>query len=345
MNKIFCLLLFPIFCVQAQRHEFSINDLISFTSFPSSKFEGYVSRRGFKPNAFRKLSNFPANVYLKTSKDKNTEKIIGKYNNEESESVLFQTSSLNEFNKLKEELSDAGYISTVTDSVKNKTVNLYQKANITVQPLVSQDQNKVTYSMLIEKKELPKAKDIIYAEDLLQLNSHENIATVFGPANVKKDIFYFSEKEINKCSVLFANTSMQVIFIWNDEANNRDIAFLIIGGSLRAQSSLTYYKPIELNKWQSKQGIYSGMTLRELYEINEKHINFYGWESEESGLVTKDNTGNIDFKSIGIQLSCLDCNEDKYYSQNNIINSAGVLRDNRRIYVSTLIILPKRKKK
>ena len=52
------------------------------------------------------------------------------------------------------------------------------------------------------------------------------------------------------------------------------------------------------------------------------------------------NTGKIDFKKVGIVLNCLDCNEDKFYSEKDILNSADVLSENRRVYVSTIIVLP-----
>jgi hypothetical protein len=62
-------------------------------------------------------------------------------------------------------------------------------------------------------------------------------------------------------------------------------------------------------------------------------------------MVNKNNTGNVDFKTIGAQLNCLDCNEDRYYSKNGLINSHDLLRDNRRVYVNTLLIFPQKKKK
>ena len=61
---------------------------------------------------------------------------------------------------------------------------------------------------------------IKYAEDLLQFDSHEFLTSFFGKQNVKKDLYYFSEKELQKCSVLFSGSRYQVVFVWGDE--NKD---------------------------------------------------------------------------------------------------------------------------
>ena len=69
-------------------------------------------------------------------------------------------------------------------------------------------------------------------------------------------------------------------------------------------------------------------------------MKFYGWESDQPGIVFPKNKGSINFKNLGVQLDCLDCNEDKYYSKGELINSTDVIQQNGRVYVSTLIIMP-----
>jgi hypothetical protein len=140
--------------------------------------------------------------------------------------------------------------------------------------------------------------------------------------------------------VLFPNTSLQVIYIWKDATNNKDISYIMIGGELRSKSSEAFEKAIEMNKWRSKQGVYLGMSLRELEKLNNGPIKFYGWESDQPGIIYPKNKGSINFKSLGVQLNCLDCNEDKYYSNSNLINSTDVIQQNGRVYVSTLVLMP-----
>jgi hypothetical protein len=148
---------------------------------------------------------------------------------------------------------------------------------------------------------------------------------------------------MNNCSVLFPNTSMQVIFIWKDEASRKGIDFLLIGGQVRAEGSFNYHKQVELNAWQSKDGIRSGMSLGELEELNGQPFMINGWDTGQPGLVAENSKGKIDFKKVGVVLNCLDCNEDRYYTNNSLINSSKLLAQNRRVYVSTLVVLPPKK--
>jgi hypothetical protein len=196
------------------------------------------------------------------------------------------------------------------------------------------------YRFVIERRPLPKAKDIHFAEDFLPLTSHEYLAAVFGEGAVKRDLFYFSEHEITPCSVLFPNTSQQVIFIWKDEENRRNLAFLLIGGQLRTQSSLSDHKQVEQNVWQTSQGLYAGMGLRELQKLNGGNFTVYGWHTDQPGVLTEKNEGAIDVKKTGVVLDCLDCNEGGYGSNNRVLNSEDLMREGRRVYVSTIIVLP-----
>jgi len=67
-----------------------------------------------------------------------------------------------------------------------------------------------------------------------------NTGKFFGEKNVKKDGYYFSEKELRKCSVLFANTSQQAVFIWEDQINLRESLLCSYSGILPTQSTAKY---------------------------------------------------------------------------------------------------------
>ena len=334
----YCLLL--VCCAYSQG--FSLNDLVSYTGYTPSRFENFISKRGYRMDGFNTMAEGRAYTWhAKKAKDEPVEKSIFKSDKEDKALISYQTTSADEFNNLRQQLDKEGY--HYADGAKTE---LYQKGNITIQPKKQGDSTKMVYSFSIERKALPKAKDIVYAEDFLQLTSQEFLASVFGAANVKSDKFYFSEKEINRCSVLFPNTSMQVIFIWKDEENLRDPAFILIGGQLQAQSSLSYHKQIEQNVWQSRQGIYSGMSLGELQRLNGQTLRIWGWQSDQPGVAgDQQNKGTIDFKELNLVLNCLDCNEDGYYSKNELLSSDNILREGRRVYVSTIILLPKKETK
>ena len=341
MKKLIWLVLcFPILSVDAQKSEFTIKELVFFTNIPTNKFSTYISRKGYKLYQDDIIEREYLTAYHKVSKDKAIEKLVGRYDKNDTSAIFYQTTSQFEFDELKLNLEEDGFEKGFIDSTKGQLPAFYQRGNVTIIPVIKKEDEKEIYGFTVERKDLPKANEVLYAEDLLKITSHQYLTSVFGSSNVKKDLFFFSEKEINRCSVLFPNTSLQVIFIWKDAVNNREISYLMIGGELRSKSSESFEKAIDMNKWRSKQGIYLGMSLRELERFNNGPVKFYGWESDQPGIVFPKNKGSINFKNLGVQLDCLDCNEDKYYSKSELINSTDVIQQNGRVYVSTLIIMP-----
>jgi hypothetical protein len=320
---------------ETQKSDFSFQSLEGFTNASKDQFQTYILRKGFKNTSTENDSN----VFYKNYKRKSIEKLIKRYDQAHGDSIVYQTTWLQEFLELNQELQDAGYATSKGDMVMKDVFSVYQKRNITIRPWVRKEEDKTLYSFIIEKKQLPQSKEIVHAEDLLKITSHEYLAAVFGTNNVRKDLFYFSEKEVNKCSILFPNTNMQAIFIWNDEVNNRDISLLIIGGQYSTGNGMNY-RTVEQSQWRTSNGIYQGMSLKELYHLNGGDIQFFGWDSEEAGFIVPEKKGKIDFKKTGVKLTCLDCNEDQYYSNSNIIASSAVLKENRRVFVSALVITP-----
>lgn len=337
MIKFYVTLCTAVFVSTAQGQSFSLNDLVGYTGYTPSRFENSITKRGYRTAGFNNNADGRTYTWQDKKKVEGIEKAIAKSDLEDRATIAYQTTSADEAATLSRQLKEEGYY--FKEGAKAK---LYQKGSITIQPEKKQAGDKTLYTFSIERKALPRAKDMLHAEDFLQFASHEYLAAVFGETAVKRDLFYFSEKENTHCSVLYPNTSRQVIFIWKDDENLRDLAFLLIGGQLQVQSSMSYHKQVEQNVWQSRQGIYSGMSLRELQRLNKASINLWGWQSEQPGVVAEKNSGAINFKETGIVLNCLDCNEDAFYSNNELLNSDNVLREGRRVYVSTIIILPKK---
>jgi len=325
--------------INAQKQEFTISNLVELTTFHTPKLGQNLGKKGYK-SFYNEENVGDANTFKKISKDKISFKQIDKFDHNDTATIIFQTSFETEFNQLVAELSEAGFYYPEKQTLTQGLFPLYQKGSITVQPSSKIINERTVYYFEIQRKLLPAVRDVVFAEDLLQFTSHEYFAAVFGSQNVKKDLFYFSENEMNKCSVLFPNTSMQVIIVWKDEINNQGISFLVIGGQLKEASTNITYNDIQYNKWRSTNGVYAGMSLRQLIELNENPVSFYGWETEQPGLLSKQNTGKINFNKVGIQLTCLDCNADKFYTSNGLISSSRILNDNRRTYVSTIVIIP-----
>jgi hypothetical protein len=180
--------------------------------------------------------------------------------------------------------------------------------------------------------ELPALESIRNAEDLLQFYSHEFLVSVFGEKNVIKDLYYFSEKEVTKCSVLFPHTNRQAVFIWGDEINLSGPIYLVIGGNLNTASNANYDKVVEENVWRSKDGIYSGMSLNDLIKLNNSDLNFYGKDSKFPFMVVPDNRGVLNFKKNRVVLGCLNPNGSGLLN-NEQVSGNEALFDNRAMYV------------
>lgn len=336
MKKLYTTVFIVLSYYASLGQSFSMDDLVNLASANNNQFDNYLSRKGYRTASAEPSPEGLVYTYFdKKAKEEQPGKHIYKQEGQDVAIVAYQTTAQQEFDRLCGQLQAEGYSFS-----RQNGEPLYQKGPITIRTSSRIEGGQAVYSLTIAKKTLPQPAELAFAEDLLQLTSHEYLAAVFGAANVRKDVFYFTETEMNSCSVLFPNTGRQVIFIWKDQDGKKDIDFLLIGGHLRAESSFSYHKQVELNHWRSRQGIRSGMTLRELEELNGQPFDINGWESAQPGVVAENNTGKIDFKKIGVVLNCLDCNEDRYYTKTKLINTAALLAQGRRVYVNTLVVLP-----
>ncbi|MER3471098.1 MAG: hypothetical protein C4330_07145 [Chitinophagaceae bacterium] len=206
---------------------------------------------------------------------------------------------------------------------------LFQKEIISVIVTIEQKDSVTAYHFLLEQANLPKPKDFSYAEDLLQLTLHEYLISVFGQQNVLKDVFYFSEKDLTQCSVLFPNSNRTLVFVWKDEENYRDPSFLIVGGHIQTEKSMQFDNQIEQNVWRSNQGLYTGMSLSELQTLNGQDIKFYGCKSDYAGAVMPQTKGKINFDRIGCVLNYLNCAGSANY-QKPVVNSGDALSDDKK---------------
>ena len=186
---------------------------------------------------------------------------------------------------------------------------------------------------------MPRPKEISFAEDLSAFTSHEYLRYYFGEQNVKKDIYYLSDKKVAKCSVLFPNTNRQVVFLWADEANNCSLSKIYIGGQLMAEINLKYENNIPENIWRLKSGVCQGMSLYQLRKLNDAAFNFNGGNSSNTGMVATDSTGKLDFKRESIILGCMNCSDPAFYKK-AVINSDDAIEEERILFVHTIILDP-----
>ena len=344
MKKFYPMTFLLLFSMIVNAQQFQLKDLMEFTQLSVNKFDALVGKKDYKRDYYSPKESGSVYNYQETKKKKSepVSRNIAFQSTDKKVGIVYQTSSLEEFERLKDQLLSLGF-KTQAKPEQLKSAFL-QKHDFTVNTSVEIKDSVSFYSIVLSRHHLPKASEIVYAEDLLPFTSHEYLAKTFGDQAVKKDVFYYSEKETNNCTVLFPNSPREVIFIWQDEKNYSNTAFLMIGGHLQTNSSSTFNRQIQHNAWLSKQGVYSGMTLKELQLLNESPINFYNWQMEQAGMLAPKNQGKIDFNKIGLVLNCLNCSESGNVRQASIINSESQLALDKKIYVSTIVILPEKEK-
>ncbi len=64
---------------------------------------------------------------------------------------------------------------------------------------------------------------------------------------------------------------------------------------------------------------------------------------EEAGVLAPKNKGKINFDRISFVLNCLNCFKDDY-SKIEFVSSEKELLQDRKVYVSTMVILPEKEK-
>jgi hypothetical protein len=343
MKKTSAILVLLFYAATGRSQSIDLNDLVDFTSFDIQKFDAHIGRKSFKRD-YNSPRETQTNYNYFQSKKIKGEEITRKisYQQGAEPSVCYQTTSAKEYSQLKNRMLKEGFQCYESPEADTRPL-LYQKSAYTINTSMEVIDSVNYYTMVFSRIPLPKLKDINYVEDLLQLKSHEALIDLFGRSNVQQDKFRFSETELSNCSVLFPNTPREVIFVWDDEANYRKIAFLLIGKHAETRGTQNFSRQVEQNEWMSKQGVYQNMTLKELQDLNGAKMQFYGWASEQPGVLTAANSGKLDFKKINIILSCLDCSGNNVY-QASLIDSQKAIADEKRIYVSAMVILPEKDK-
>ncbi len=339
LSVIICLLVFV-----TRGQVFSVENLFTLTAYPASKFDSYLSRNGFafmgketQNDTLLKLYD-----YRRTRQFKNNDTIprsLTRADIKENTLITYTTTSLAEYKNMKSQLKKTGFYCNQPETNDYNSPILYQKKDLTVTTLIQKEDTINRYSLQVQKKIFPKAKDIYYADDLLTFTSHEYLVHYFGEKNVKKDIYFLAGNEIAKCSVLFLNTNRQVVFIWQDEENRCTISSLLFGGQQNLKSAVESGKYVEENNWALKSGIRPGMSLLELRMLNGDDFRFYGGNSVNSGSVIPDNKGKLDFKKEEIILGCLNCRDDKY-STAKVVYADDSIVEGRILFVLSVILNP-----
>ena len=342
MKKLFAILLLQIIVTDKTKcQSFNIDELMKLADMPSKNIEHYMSKKGFV--LFSRVSDSTTMNASFTPSIKGNKKILDPNRSidicikDNSKYFTLHTSALNEFLDGEQTLIKSGFFYDTLKDIKKESSMLFQKANITIKTTTQIQDGAVVYSFNLKEKGIPSS--IKYAEDLLQFDSHEYLVSFFGEQNVKKDLYYLTDKDLKKCSILFSGTPRQAVFIWGDDVYLNDLLYILVTNSLPTEGAKKSYPASQNNEWQLKCGIYPGMGLRDLLKINETDFDIYGNKSELAFLVKPNEYGKIDFKKTAVMLSCHECFDNKIFNQKEV-SALDVAKANIPLRVFDIAIYP-----
>jgi hypothetical protein len=309
----------------------------------SKNVDRFMGRNKYALNNNKTDGNVMMTSFVEKVKSKNKDEIPGRsvdmYKKDGIRYYAFHTTSLVEYLEGQKRLIKEGYFYDTSRNISKDSSMLFQKRNLAIQAMSEMKDSLPEYTFVLQEKTVPDMSDIKYAEDLLKFTSHEFLVSFFGEKNVQKDLYYFSESELKRCSVLFGHSSHQVVFVWNDENNLTDLAYLLVSNVIPTQGAVKYDGVFSNNEWKLESGIYSGMNIRDLIRLNGNDFEVYGNSSEFAFMVKPGATGKIDFSKTAVMLSCKGCNTDRIFDKPTV-RARDIAKENLPLYIFDIILYP-----
>ena len=338
-KRILLLLLLPFFLtgfVNAQ--SFDVGDLITLSTLPNTSVGHFMNKKGFiisdKPTEKDTVGVTYIIKVKRGKKDTSMLRSINMYEAYGSKYFILHTLVPEDFTNGKSSLIKSGFFNGDKKDTGKISSSVFQKGSISIQAFSEITDSITHYTFTLRNKIIPDS--IRFAEDLLQFDSHEYLVSYFGEKNVKKDRYFFSEKELRKCSVIFSGTRRQVLFVWGDQQNLNNLEYIIVTNELPTEGAAENNPLSADNVWKLKNGIHTGIQLRDLLRINEMDFYIYGNKSQLAFMVLPEVTGKIDFKQTEIMLSCKSCSQEDIFNQKEV-SALDVAKANLQMRVNDII--------
>jgi hypothetical protein len=340
MKKLLLILILQIFALsKIQCQSFAVDELIKLSHLPLKNIDEFITKKGFSLSSTSSDSGTTRASFIQRHKSGRrnipTGRSIDIYIKNDSKCITLHTSELNEYIEGQQRLIKSGFFYDTLKDVKKDPSILFQKANITIKAKTEVVDSIAQYSFDLTEKSIPTS--LMFAEDLLQFDSHQFLVSYFGEQNVKKDMYYLSETELKKCSVLFNGTPRQVVFVWGDEYYLNNLQYILVSNVLPTKGGKENNPLSQNNEWQLKNGIYAGMPLKELLKINQMDFDIYGNKSELSFLAKPNEQGKIDFKKTAVMFSCHECYDNKIFNQ-KLVSALDVAKANLPLRVFDVVL-------
>lgn len=347
MRKFLLITFFINALINVHGQHFSTDEMLEMLSLPYSKLEASIQKNGYAQyNSYKegdtlfKLYRVRKKLPQKDSVFSNCLISAGTFKGENI--FIYQTTRTEDFFEIKKALEHKKFSSAQITSDSLSYSYLFQQKAITVSSNTFQEDTLLYYSFRFHKKKLPSIQSIRFAEDLLQFNTHEYLAAVFGDNKLQKDLYYFSESEVNKCTILFPRTPLQAVFIWKDELHLSGLSAIMIGGQTDLKMTMDQRKEsmVGENQWKFQNGVYIGMSLEQLRTMNRNNFEFYAANSKYTGLVKSGLAGTIDFIKHNYVLACLNCKDSNSFRQQEIMNADEARHKDLIFFLLSVVLLP-----
>jgi hypothetical protein len=325
---------------------FSVEEFLELPDMSSRKFASYISKMKLVATGRFLTKDTVMDTWRQAIRlkqiDSNIvqiERRLAKYEiGKKDLAYCFQTTSKEEYVVAVTKLKSQGFFCGEQNLLAD-TALLFQQKNSIINAYPLKEDTVVFYTLFFLNKNIPPANSVKYGEDLLQFTSHEFLVSFFGEKSVSKDLYYFSAREINKCSVLFPNTPRQAVFIWDDEKNLTNLSHIIIGGVFRTAGTTGFNQQIWENTWELHSGLRFNMRLEQLMELNNADIDFYGRSSDYYLMVLPQRKGEVDFTKVGVVLDCINCDGSSLLDKKTI-SATEAVDNNLRLHVAMIMLMP-----
>ena len=340
MKKLLLILILQNFALsKIQCQSFNIDDMVTLSHLPLKDIDHFIGKKAFSLFSSSSDSNIKSAFFIQKNRSgrkfTETGRRIEIKINENSKCIKLYTPILNEYVEGQQRLIKSKYFYDTLKDVTKEPSMLFQKANIAIKATTIKQDSVTEYCFELTEKAIPKSLE--FAEDLLQFDSHQFLVNYFGEQNVKKDMYYLSETELKKCSVLFNGTPRQVVFVWGDETYLNNLEYILVSNVLPTKGAKENNPLSQNNEWQLRNGIYAGMPLKELLKINETDFDIYGNKSELSFLAKPGTEGKVDFKKTAVMFSCHECYDNKIFNQ-QLVSALAVAKANLPLRVFDVVV-------
>jgi hypothetical protein len=321
-----------------------LDDFLEWTSLVPSKFETSVLRKDFFSKSVERsgdtvfrhyeLPKIPATK--RRDADTSLRRLI-RVELKDKNKLIYTTTSVEEYRTLLEEFKEKKFICPENDADQKRTI--FQLRDMLVETGMDSSESAALYSLTFFRKSFPAPVDVNYADDLFVFSSHEYLTHYFGEQNVRKDMYFISGNDMVNCSILFANSARQVVFLWHDQANRRGIRGILLGGQQNVAGATQLSNYVGQNNWVMKSGLFAGMTLYQLRVKNEADIVFHGGNSPDAGTVVADNKGKFNFNKEQVELGCINCS-DEAFARAKLIQGDDALEEGRILFILSIAVQP-----